>query len=80
MKHLLDPVGYLHLHRMHWTESGKHLRLRHQILQRLLVMAGDDLAARRPHQLLQPLCALEPSGVVSCEPALWDAVSPLVQR
>ena len=41
-------------------------------------MARYDLAARRPHQLLQPLRALEPRWVVSCEPALGDAVAPLV--
>ena len=55
----------------------KHLGLSLQVYERLLVMAWDDLTPCCSLQLLQTLRALEPGWVVSGQPALWDAVSPL---
>lgn len=57
---------------------SKNLRLRLQILQRLLVMTRNDLSSRRPLQLLEPLCALEPRWVITSEPSLGNSITPVL--
>ena len=48
-----------------------------QFFERLLVVPGNHLSSGRSLQLFQALCAAEPSRMVSCQPTLWDAITPL---
>lgn len=41
-------------------------------------MSRDDLSPRRPLQLLQPLCTPEPSWMISSQPALGNAIAPVL--
>jgi len=42
-----------------------------------LVMSWNDTSPRLPLKLLESLSALEPCGVISSQPALWDAIAPV---
>jgi hypothetical protein len=52
-------------------------RLADEIHICVLVVARNDSAFGNSLKMLQPLCAAEPCRVVSCQPALRDAISPL---
>ncbi len=56
---------------------GIHILLPLDSQERLLIVAWNDLASRCPHELLQPLRRAEPRWMISRQPPLWDAVSPL---
>jgi hypothetical protein len=43
-------------------------------------VARDHTAASLALEVLEALCAAEPGGVISREPALRDAVAPLLNR
>ena len=40
-------------------------------------MTWNDSALGDPLEMLKTLCTLEPSRMISCQPALWDAITPL---
>lgn len=55
----------------------KHIGLLLQVQKYPLVMAGNDLPLGDALEMLQPLRAPEPGGVVTCQPALRDPIAPL---
>jgi hypothetical protein len=54
-----------------------HVFLTLNLQESLLVVPRNDLSLRGPHQVLQSLRRTEPGWVISCEPPLWYAISPL---
>jgi hypothetical protein len=56
---------------------SKYFRLSLQRQECLLVVAWDNLALCNPLQMLESLRTPEPGWMISSEPSLWDAVSPL---
>lgn len=57
-----------------------HLLLIFDLIERALIMAGDDTASGLPDKLLESLRGPEPSRMVTGEPALRDAVSPILDH
>lgn len=56
---------------------GEYFRLLLKVQERLFVVPRNHLALCDPFQMLEALSASKPGWVVSSQPALGDAVSPL---
>lgn len=74
---LVPTTDYPHPESLLPELTQKILNFTLQLQKGLLIMPRNDSASRRSLEPLQPLRTLEPSRMISRQPALRNAVSPL---